>query len=80
MDWRLRLPGALYRRARDQAGSDRQLAALARIWLEGYVAGQSPAQQLGARGGRASAEALTPTERRAKTQHAAQARWQRTDA
>ena len=80
MDWRLRLPGALYRQARDKAGSDAQLATAVRDWLEDYATGQGQlledaAQQLGASGGRASAEARTPEERSAKARAAAKARW-----
>lgn len=65
MEWRVRLPGAIYRRARDRAGSDAQLAALVRDYLETYVSGQTPAQPLAAQGGRASAASLTAEERRA---------------
>ena len=75
MRWRVEVPGALYRQARDRAGSDAQLADWVRAALAAYVAGQSPRQQLAAEAGRASAAKLSPDARRAKAQRAAHARW-----
>lgn len=72
MDWRLRVPGGLYRRACEQAGSDADLAALVRTWLERYIDPVPTAQQLG---GRASAARLTPAERQEKARRAVEARW-----
>lgn len=37
MDWRLRVPSALYRVARDKAGSDHELAAIVVRWLEQWA-------------------------------------------
>ena len=71
MDWRLRLPGALYRRARDLAGSDAALADRVRHYLTQYVDGTTPQ----ALGGRASAARLSEDERREKARAAARARW-----
>lgn len=42
MDWRLRLPGAMYRRASDRAGGERSLAALVLAWLTTYVQHGTP--------------------------------------
>lgn len=76
MDWRLRLPGALYRQARDRAGSDAALADRVREWLTGYVTGQPTAgQQLAAQGGHARAASLTTEQRRESARRAARARW-----
>lgn len=63
MDWRLRVPSAVYRLAVNKAGSDRLLADLVRAWLDRYVAGVSPAAELGRKGGQARAEKLTPERR-----------------
>lgn len=63
MDWRLRVPSAVYRLAVSRAGSDRLLADLVRAWLERYVAGVSPAAELGRKGGQARAEKLSPERR-----------------
>lgn len=57
MDWRLRIPGGLYRHAREKAGSDADLAALVRSWLERYL---DPPQAVG---GHARMTALTPERR-----------------
>lgn len=73
MDWRIRLPGALVRRATAKAGSDADLAALVRCWLETYVDGTSPQ----ALGGRATAARRTPEERSASARAAVLARWER---
>lgn len=70
MDWRLRLPSALYRRAVAKAGSDADLAALVRSWLARYL---EPSPQ--AVGGRARAARLTPEARSAIARQGAQARW-----
>ena len=74
MDWRVRLPGAIYRQAVDRAGSDADLARLVVAYLTTYVDGTS-AQSLG---GRARAAALSDEERRAHARRMAAARWQRT--
>ena len=50
MNWRLRIPGALYRQAIDRAGSDAALAERVRSWLHAYVAGQSPGSLFAASG------------------------------
>ena len=73
MDWRLRLPGALYRMAVDRAGSDADLARIVRDYLGRYVDGTT-AQQAG---GRARAERLSPERRAEIARAAAQARWHR---
>lgn len=73
MDWRLRLPGALYRRACEKAGSDADLARLVSQWLTTYVDGTSPQ----ALGGRSTAARRTPEERSASARAAVQARWAR---
>jgi hypothetical protein len=63
MDWRLRLPSALYRLALARAGSDKDLAHLVVDYLERYVTGTTEAQQTGASGGHARAASLTPERR-----------------
>lgn len=77
MLYRLRVPGALVRLARTRAeAEDTTLEAVVIEALTRYADGDpSPAAELGARGGRASAQALTATERRDKGQRAAAARW-----
>ena len=57
MDWRLRIPGGLYRHAREKAGSDADLAALVRSWLERYL---DPPQAIG---GRARMTTISPERR-----------------
>ena len=59
MNWRIRLPGALYRLARDKAGSDAALADLVTRYLDAWVSGTT-AQALG---GKARAESITPERR-----------------
>lgn len=71
MNWRLRLNGALYRKAMDKAGDDKSLAELVTKWLTAYVEGTSPQ----AKGGKATAAAMTDEERTARASHAAKARW-----
>ena len=41
MDWRLRVPSAIYRLALARAGSDRALADLAVRWLTRYAQGEA---------------------------------------
>lgn len=74
MNWRVRLPGALYRLALEKAGDDGALAELVTRWLDAYVRGQSEAQANGARGGKVAAERMTPEERRARGQKAVETR------
>lgn len=73
MDFRLRLPGAIYRQARDKAGDDASLAALLVRYVTQYATGTT-AQQ---RGGVVASAKLTTEERRARASAAATARWQR---
>jgi hypothetical protein len=83
MDYRTRQPGALIRRAQQQAHDqgtslDAVIRALLTLYVEGAIdplAADPLARAIGARGGRASAEALSRDERREKAQRAAQARW-----
>lgn len=78
MTWRVRLPSALYRRARTKAGDDdRILTALVVACLTDYVDGRTAAQTLAASGGHARAAALPPDVRRDQARHAALARWRR---
>ena len=71
MTWRLRLPGALYRRAVERAGSDADLARLVAAYLTRYAEGQH------ADAARARSASLTP-ERRSEIARAAVAtRWAR---
>jgi len=70
MDWRLRLPGGLYRRAAEKAGGDTQLAQRVRIFLERYTADQ-PQQAVAAA---ARAASLTPERRSEIARTAALAR------
>ncbi len=77
MDWRLRLPGALYRQAVDRAGSDRELSAVVRQWITDYVEGRSASQALASRGGVARRDRMTPEQRADAASRAAQARWHR---
>lgn len=74
MDWRLRLPGALYRRAAEKAGSDADLARLVQSWLERYL---DPPQ---AAGGVARCASLTPERRSEIARAAALARHRRPPA
>ena len=69
MDWRLRLPSALYRLAVERAGSDAALADVVRGYLERYV---GPSQQANA--ARARAASLTPERRSEIARLAARAR------
>lgn len=71
MDWRVRLPGALYRQCVERAGSDADLAALVRLWLTRYL---DPPQ---AAGGQARAARLTPERRADIARSAARARHRR---
>jgi hypothetical protein len=83
MDYRTRQPGALIRRAAQQAeASGTSLDAVIRALLELYVshaidplAPDPIASAIGSRGGRASAERLTAEARREKARKAAAARW-----
>jgi hypothetical protein len=77
MTYRLRLPGALYRRAQARADAeDTTLDALILEMLTCYADGQdSPAAQFAAMGGRAAAASLTAQERRERARGAAAARW-----
>lgn len=76
MDFRLRLPGAVYRQARDKAGDEASLAALLVAYLTAYAEGRT-AQQ---RGGVASAARLTPEKRSARGRQAVAVRWDRVRA
>lgn len=64
MDWRIRIPGGLYRQCVERAGSDADLALLVRGWLERYL---DPPQ---AAGGVARSARMTP-ERRSEIARAA---------
>ena len=83
MDYRARLPGALIRRAQQQAtASGTTLDAVIRVALELYTAGQLDlaaadpiGRAIGRRGGQASGARLTAEERSAKARVAAAARW-----
>lgn len=78
MDYRCRLPGALYRRASQRATSEGvDLSTVIRRLLTQYTDGASGAASLGARGGKASAAALSPDERAQRARHAAVTRWSR---
>lgn len=74
MDWRLRLPSALYRVAVDKAGSDALLAERVRTWLTRYVETDGSQQREAAQ---ARAAALTPERRTEIARLAAQARHRR---
>lgn len=71
MDFRVRLPGAVYRQARDRAGDDTALEQLIVAHVTAYAAGQT-AQQ---RGGQARAQQMSRAERSASAKAAAIARW-----
>lgn len=70
MDWRVRVPGAVYRLAVEKAGSDKALAEMVAGWIGQWASGQT-AQQLG---GRARAARMTPEERSAAARRAGYAR------
>jgi hypothetical protein len=70
MDWRLRLPGALYRRAAAKAGGPMPLAALVLGWLTRYVDGSEPHR----RAAQIRAERLSPARRSDIARMGAQAR------
>lgn len=73
MDWRVRIPGGLYRRAVDRATADgTTLDLMVRHWLERYVDPPPSAQSLG---GHAAAARLTPEQRTARARASALARW-----
>jgi len=72
MNWRIRLPGAVYRKAVDRAGSDASLADIARQWVSDYADEKPSAQQLG---GRASQAALTPEQRSVRMKALVERRW-----
>lgn len=76
MDWRIRLPGGLYRQAVDKAGGDAQLAQVVRLWLERYTS----AEPIGAAGGAARAASLTPERRREIARQAVATRWAKAKA
>jgi len=65
------LPGAVYRRAVDRAGSPADLAALVTRWVTDYAAESSPQ----ASGGRARAATMSPEQRQAHARRMAEARW-----
>jgi hypothetical protein len=67
MDWRLRLPAALYRLAVDKAGSDKASAELVVGLIEAWVKGDT-AQ---AKAGRARAASMPTEERSALATQAA---------
>lgn len=71
MDFRLRISGAVYRRALDRAGSPQALSDILTRYLSQYAEGQT-AQQAG---GRATWEGVSVEERSARLRHAANARW-----
>lgn len=73
MDWRIRLPGGLYRQAATKAGGDAQLAQRVRVWLERYAADER--QQAGAKGGTTRAARMTPEALSDAARKAALARW-----
>jgi hypothetical protein len=62
--------------ARARARMERTtVVAVLRAHLEAYAEGQSPAQQLGARGGAARRKTMTAEQRSASARAAATARW-----
>jgi hypothetical protein len=73
MDWRVRIPGWLYRRAVERAGSDLELARLVRDYLTHYADETLPGQV----GGRARWADRSDDERRTHAQQMAAARWAR---
>ena len=79
MTFRLRIPSALYRLAIDHAGGEGPLSALLRAHLDRLISGQTEAQQAGARGGHARAQALSPERRREIASQASRARWTHAD-
>lgn len=70
MNFRLRLPGAIYRQARDRAGDDATLHDRLVAYVTAYATGHTAQQQ----GGSASAARLTPEARRERARRAAWAR------
>lgn len=70
MIFRLRLPGAIFRKARDRAGDEATLHDRLVGYVTQYAAGDT-AQQ---RAGRLVSERMTPTERSDRARHAAMAR------
>lgn len=77
MNWRVRVPGALYRQAVEAAGGDVKLQGHVVRWLDSYVLGRSEAQVTGAAGGRAAAAYMTAEQRHARAKKAARARQNR---
>ena len=73
MDWRLRVPSAIYRLAMARAGSDRALADLAVRWLTRYAQGETQHQQAA----QARARSLSPERRSEIARQAALARHHR---
>lgn len=71
MRWRVELPGAIYRQAREKAGDDKALTALVVQWLTTYASGDS----IQAQGGRAAAAAMSQTARTARARAGGRARW-----
>lgn len=71
MDFRVRLPGAIYRQASEKAGDDASLARLVVAYVTAYATGTTP-QQLGAA---ASNAGMTPEQRTERAKRAAAARW-----
>lgn len=61
MDLRVRMPGAVYRMARDKAGDDKALLAQIVRFVTDYATGAT----MQAKGGRARAKALSSDERSA---------------
>ena len=75
MDWRLRVPSAIYRLALARAGSDRALTELATRWLTRYAQGETQHQQAAI----ARARSLSPERRSEIARQAALARHHRDD-
>lgn len=71
MTYRLRLPGAVYRAARDRAGDDTALHDILLRYVTAYASGQT-AQQ---RAGSTTASRATPEQRSARARAAVTARW-----
>jgi hypothetical protein len=72
MDFRIRLPGNVYRYAKERAGgTDVLLRRKIEEWTQNYAHGQT-AQQ---RGGRVSADRMTPEQRSDKMRTAVNVRW-----
>lgn len=76
MDWRLRIPGALYRRAAEKAGGQMPLATLVVQWLTDYV---DPPLTLQQRAGQARQASMSTEERSEAGRAAARRRWSARD-